>query len=48
MPLVTIVLVARAGARTETKDINGLTHLWEHMFFKGNAKLPNQKHLVAG
>jgi zinc protease len=43
VPLATIVLVAKAGAFTETKDINGLTHLWEHMFFKGNASLPNQE-----
>ena len=43
VPLVTIVLVSKAGAMTETKDINGLTHLWEHMFFKGNARLPNQE-----
>jgi len=43
VPLVTIVLVAKAGAMTETKEINGLTHLWEHMFFKGNARLPNQE-----
>jgi zinc protease len=43
VPLATIVLVAKAGARTETKDINGLTHLWEHMFFKGNARLPDQE-----
>lgn len=43
VPLVTIVLVSKAGARTETKEINGLTHLWEHMFFKGNARLPNQE-----
>ena len=43
VPLVTIVLVFRAGARTETLDINGLTHLWEHMFFKGNATLPDQE-----
>ena len=43
VPLVTIVLVSKAGARTETKENNGLTHLWEHMFFKGNARLPNQE-----
>ncbi len=43
VPLVTIVLVAKAGAMTETPDINGLTHLWEHMFFKGNARLPDQE-----
>ena len=43
VPLVTIVLVSKAGAMTETPDISGLTHLWEHMFFKGNARLPNQE-----
>lgn len=43
VPLITVVLVAKAGAMTETKDINGLTHLWEHMFFKGNARIPNQE-----
>ena len=43
VPLVTIVLAAKAGAMTETADSNGLTHLWEHMFFKGNQRLPNQE-----
>lgn len=43
VPLVTIVLTFRAGGMTETKDINGLTHLWEHMFFKGNKSIPNQE-----
>ena len=43
VPLVTIVLAVKAGAMTETPDINGLTHLWEHMFFKGNKALPNQE-----
>ena len=43
VPLVTIVLVAKAGAMTETPETNGLTHVWEHMFFKGNQRLPNQE-----
>jgi len=43
VPLVTIVLAAKAGAMTETPANNGLTHLWEHMFFKGNARLPDQE-----
>jgi zinc protease len=43
VPLVTIVLTSKAGAMTETPDINGLTHLWEHMFFKGNKRLPDQE-----
>lgn len=43
VPLVTIVLAVKAGGMTETPDITGLTHLWEHMFFKGNARIPNQE-----
>lgn len=43
VPLVTVVLTVKAGAFTETPDIDGLTHLWEHMFFKGNARLANQE-----
>jgi zinc protease len=43
VPLVTIVLASKAGAMTETPDTNGLTHLWEHMFFKGNKALKDQE-----
>lgn len=43
VPLVTIVLAVKAGAMTETPQSNGLTHLWEHMFFKGNKRIPNQE-----
>lgn len=43
IPLVTVVLAAKAGSMTESLDSNGLTHLWEHMFFKGNKALPNQE-----
>jgi zinc protease len=43
VPLATIVLVVKAGAMTETPETNGLTHVWEHMFFKGNQRLPNQE-----
>lgn len=43
VPLVTIVLGVKAGGMTETPETRGLTHLWEHMFFKGNARLPNQE-----
>lgn len=42
VPLVTIVITVKAGALTEKPNTNGLTHLWEHMFFKGNKKLENQ------
>jgi len=43
VPLVTIVLAVKAGGFTETPATNGLTHLWEHMFFKGNKRLPDQE-----
>jgi zinc protease len=43
VPLATIVLVAKAGAMTELPETNGLTHVWEHMFFKGNKRIPNQE-----
>ena len=43
VPLVTLVLTVKAGAMTETPEPNGLTHVWEHMFFKGNQRLPDQE-----
>jgi zinc protease len=43
VPLVTIVLAVKAGGMTETPETRGLTHLWEHMFFKGNKRIPNQE-----
>lgn len=36
MPLVSVWLASKTGAYTETPDTNGLTHLFEHMFFKAN------------
>lgn len=43
VPLVTISLNFKAGGMTETPELNGLTHLWEHMFFKGNKKIKTQE-----
>jgi zinc protease len=36
VPLVTVEMVVRNGAFTETPELNGLSHLYEHMFFKTN------------
>ena len=36
VPLVTVELAVRNGSFTETPDLNGLSHLFEHMFFKVN------------
>ncbi len=43
VPLVTICLAVRAGGMTERASTNGLTHLWEHMFFKGNKAIPSKE-----
>ena len=36
VPIVTIELAVRNGSFTEPPELNGLSHLYEHMFFKGN------------
>ncbi|MDM7923664.1 MAG: pitrilysin family protein [Pyrinomonadaceae bacterium] len=36
VPLVTIELGVRNGSFTEPPELNGLSHLYEHMFFKTN------------
>jgi zinc protease len=36
VPLVTVELAVRNGSFTETPELNGLSHLYEHMFFKAN------------
>lgn len=43
VPLVTIELDVRNGSYTEPPEYNGLSHLYEHMFFKANASIPSQE-----
>lgn len=43
---VTVMILFRAGSRYETKDISGIAHFLEHMFFKGGEKYPDA-HSVA-
>jgi len=43
VPVVTIEITVKNGAFTEPPEYNGLSHLYEHMFFKGNALIPNQE-----
>ncbi len=43
VPLVTIDIVVRTGAFTEPDEFAGLSHLYEHMFFKANARYPSQE-----
>ncbi len=41
-PLMTVEIAVHNGAMAEPPDYNGLSHLYEHMFFKGNKVLPDQ------
>ncbi len=43
LPLVTIELAVKNGAMTEPPKFWGLSHLYEHMFFKANAVIPSQE-----
>jgi zinc protease len=43
VPLVTSELVVRNGSFTEPPELNGLSHLYEHMFFKGNQAMVNRE-----
>lgn len=38
---VTVLILVGPGSKYETKDINGMSHFLEHMFFKGTKKRPN-------
>ncbi|TDQ11622.1 M16 family metallopeptidase [Pedobacter metabolipauper] len=40
VPLVTIETACRNGSFTETDEYNGLSHLYEHLFFKANKDYP--------
>ncbi len=42
---VTILILAGAGSRYESKDICGISHFLEHMFFKGAKKFKNTKEV---
>ncbi len=42
VPLATIEIAVKNGAFTEDSAYNGLSHLFEHMFFKANRDYPTQ------
>ena len=46
IPLVTIELAVRNGSYTEPPQLNGLSHLYEHMFFKQNRAIANAEEYV--
>lgn len=46
VPLITVEIDVKNGAYTESPEYDGLSHLYEHMFFKANAKIPNQEEYM--
>ena len=46
VPLATIEIAVRNGAYTEGPEYSGLSHLFEHMFFKANRDYPDQESFI--
>jgi zinc protease len=46
LPLVTVELDVKNGAYTENPEYDGLSHLYEHMFFKANRAMPSQERYL--
>lgn len=46
IPMVTILIAVKNGSFAETEKNNGLAHLYEHMFFKANDKIPSQPEFM--
>ncbi|MFM9905835.1 MAG: M16 family metallopeptidase [Pyrinomonadaceae bacterium] len=41
VPIVSVEMAVRNGSFTEPPELNGLSHLYEHMFFKANKAIVN-------
>jgi zinc protease len=46
VPLATIEIAVKNGAYTEGPEFSGLSHLFEHMFFKANRDYPDQEKFI--
>jgi zinc protease len=46
VPLATVEIDVHNGAFTEPPEYDGLSHLYEHMFFKANEVIPNQERFL--
>ncbi|HCN83931.1 MAG TPA: insulinase family protein, partial [Sphingobacteriaceae bacterium] len=46
VPLATIEITCKNGSYTESPEFNGLSHLYEHMFFKANKDYPSQESFL--
>ncbi|MEP6944396.1 MAG: pitrilysin family protein [Acidobacteriota bacterium] len=47
VPIVSVELAVRNGSFTEPPELNGLSHLYEHMFFKANRAVANREPYIA-
>ncbi len=47
VPLATVEINVRNGSFTQSKGFEGLAHMYEHMFFKANDKLPRPDEFVS-
>ncbi|HZS03749.1 MAG TPA: pitrilysin family protein [Blastocatellia bacterium] len=47
VPLVTIEIAVKNGSYTEPPEFNGLSHLYEHMFFKTNERSKTEGYMDA-
>lgn len=46
VPLATIEICVHNGAYCESPEFDGLSHLYEHMFFKANKDIPSQEQFM--
>ena len=46
-PIATVELAVRNGSFTEGPEFAGLSHLYEHMFFKGNRDFPRSQKFLS-
>ena len=46
VPLATIEITCKNGSYTESPEYNGLSHLYEHMFFKANKDYSSQEKFL--
>lgn len=46
IPLVTIELAVKNGSYTEPPELNGMSHLYEHMFFKQNRAIADAEEYL--
>lgn len=46
IPIATIEINVKNGAYTESAEYSGLSHFYEHMFFKANKDIPSQEEYI--